>query len=106
MKVISNKANNQGIKNVKRKLLTKYCHLLSCMSLMNSLPMKSLLSKVCYKNEGEIIIIKWEQSKKMQHLLFISLHYLEHKSFRKFIKKRLIFEFHKIWLRNQKILTL
>lgn len=102
MKVISNKANNQGIKNLKRKLLTKYCHLLTCMSLMNSLPMKSLLSKVRYKNEGEIIIIKWEQSKKMQHLLFISLHYLEHKSFRKFIKKDLYSSFIKYDLEIKK----
>lgn len=48
-------------------------------------------AKRVLKNEGEIIITEWEPSEqRIQRLLFMSLHYLETESYRKFIKRTYI----------------
>lgn len=61
-------------------------------------------AKRVLKDEGEIIITEWETSQQFwKRVLFMPIHCLEPKSYRKFIKKDLYSYFKKYGLNIQKI---
>lgn len=116
LKMASKKAKNQGIRNVKfyqmdatylkfkKKTFDKILLSLVLHELDEELADKIIVeAKRVLKDEGEIIITEWEPSKKrMQRLLFMPIHYLEPKSYKKFIKKDLYSYFMKYGLEIKK----
>ena len=113
LKVAVNKARKQGIRNVrfyqmdathlkfKQETFDKILLSLVLHELDEELAVKIIVeAKRVLKDEGEIIITEWEPSKQIRkRLLFLPLHCLEPKSYRKFIKKDLYSYFLKYGLK-------
>lgn len=116
LKVAENKAQKQEIKNIKfyqmnatqlkfkQKTFDKILLSLVLHELDEELAAKIIVeAKRVLKDEGEIIITEWEPSEqRIQRLLFMPIHYLEPKSYRKFIKKDLYSYFMKYGLEIKK----
>lgn len=103
LKVAKSKVKEAGLKNVrlykmdatklkfKDNCFDKILISLVLHELDEELADKVIMeAKRVLKDDGEIIIAEWETSKQfLKKLLFMPIHYLEPKSYRKFIKKDL-----------------
>ena len=115
LKVAKDKAKRAGIRNIKlyqmdatqlkfksnsfdKVLLSLILH-----ELDEELADKIIIeAKRVLKDNGEIIITEWEPSKRLsKKILFAPLHYLEPKSYRRFIKKDLYSYFESYGLKIQ-----
>ena len=116
LKVAVNKANKQGIKNVKlyqmdatqlefqEKSFDKILLSLVLHELDEELAEKMMIeARRVLKDNGKIIITEWEPSKQpVKRLLFLPIHYLEPKSYRKFIEKDLYSYFRQFGLKLER----
>lgn len=115
LKVAENKVKKAGIRNVKlyqmdatqlsfkSNFFDKILISLVLHELDDELAAKIIReAKRVLKDNGEIIVTEWELSQQFsKRILFTPLHYLEPKSYRKFIKKDLYLYFEKFGLKIQ-----
>ncbi len=117
LKVAKNKIKNVGLENIKlyrmdatRLKFKDNCFDKILLSLVLHELDEELAGKVIteakrvLKDDGEIIITEWETSRQfLKRLLFMPLHFLEPKSYHKFIKKDLYSYFENYGLKIRKI---
>ena len=117
LKVAKNKVASDGLRNIKlyhmdaaQLKFKDHCFDKILLSLVLHELDEELAGKVIMeakrvlKNDGEIIITEWETSQQFfKRLLFMPLHFLEPKSYHKFIKKDLYSYFEKYGLRIRKV---
>ena len=117
LKVAKNKIEHNGLRNIKlyrmdatQLKFKDHCFDKILISLVLHELDEELASKVIIeakrvlKDDGEIIITEWETSQQfLKRLLFMPIHYLEPKSYRRLIKKDLYAYFKKYGLRIRKV---
>ena len=117
LKVAKNKVEKAGLKSIKlyqmdatelkfnNNCFDKILLSLVLHELNEELAGKVIMeAKRVLKDDGEIIITEWETSQQfLKRLLFMPIHYLEPKSYRKFIKKDLYSYFKKYGLKIWKL---
>ena len=115
LKVAQNKIRKKGLKNIrvfqmdathlkfKSNCFDKILISLVLHELDEELAAKIIIeANRVLKDSGEIIITEWEPSKQLsKRILFAPIHYLEPKTYRKFIKKDLYSYFEKYGLSVQ-----